>query len=192
MMKSSSRKLNIAIVAGRFPVFSETFVLAHITDLINQGHQVDIYALEKGDQAEHKQFAQYQYSQKVVYLDAYIKANKVYSQYRREIIKLIFTHPLFVLPRLPLFFKFGFYNAAVALIKGKLFLKKRYDVVHCHFGPVANEMLFLMEIFPKTKLVTTFHGQDLSRIFSFEREGFYQKLFAKGDLFLPISRHFQQ
>ena len=47
-MSGSSVKLKIAFIAGVFPALSETFILNQITGLIDLGHDVDIFALERG------------------------------------------------------------------------------------------------------------------------------------------------
>jgi colanic acid/amylovoran biosynthesis glycosyltransferase len=48
MPSDTRRALKIAFFIQRFPVPSETFLLNWITGLIDRGHSVDIYSLEKG------------------------------------------------------------------------------------------------------------------------------------------------
>ena len=47
-MSGAPGKLKIAFIAGVFPALSETFILNQITGLIDLGHDVDIFALERG------------------------------------------------------------------------------------------------------------------------------------------------
>ena len=47
-MLGAPDRLKIAFIAGVFPALSETFILNQITGLIDLGHDVDIFALERG------------------------------------------------------------------------------------------------------------------------------------------------
>jgi colanic acid/amylovoran biosynthesis glycosyltransferase len=65
---------------------------------------------------------------------------------------------------------------------------KSYDIVHCHFGPNGNMGILLREmgVFAG-KILTVFHGYDMSKYVGEKGHEVYRKLFKKGDLFLPIS-----
>ena len=41
--------MKVAFIVGQFPILSETFILNQIVGLIERGHDVDIYADQKGD-----------------------------------------------------------------------------------------------------------------------------------------------
>jgi colanic acid/amylovoran biosynthesis glycosyltransferase len=65
--------------------------------------------------------------------------------------------------------------------------KHRFDVVHCHFGPVGQLAAQLRDIGAiDGAIVTTFHGVDVSSVLRGDPT-YYRSLFARGDLFLPIS-----
>jgi colanic acid/amylovoran biosynthesis glycosyltransferase len=66
------------------------------------------------------------------------------------------------------------------------------SVVLCHFGPNGNLGLRQREAgLIKGKIVTVFHGYDLSAYMVRESDRVYQELFEKGDLFLPISEYWK-
>jgi colanic acid/amylovoran biosynthesis glycosyltransferase len=69
--------------------------------------------------------------------------------------------------------------------------KYEYDIILCHFGPIGDLAVKLREISAiKGKVVTVFHGSDITRLIIENGKDYYNDLFEKGDLFLPISENF--
>lgn len=67
-----------------------------------------------------------------------------------------------------------------------------YDIVHCHFGPIGNSGALLKDLGAiEGKIVTAFHGYDLSRCMRENGDKVYDSLFEIGDLFLPISERWR-
>lgn len=183
--------MNIVIVTNRFPELSETFVLDHIIGLVDLGHDVSICSLAKPvpNSKIHEDVLKYNLLDKTFYLDIPY-ADKEQSQ---KCFWIIIRH----LNKLSLILKClrGRDNRGHILrdiIRLKPFLKKKFDIIHCHFGVSAHEMIFLKDIFPETKFITTFHGYDISKIVLQQGGAFYQNLFEKGDLFLPVSDYWKR
>ncbi len=66
--------------------------------------------------------------------------------------------------------------------------QSRIDVLHCHFGTRAHLAAALGSLgLVNAKIVTTFHGFDLSAHLRRKGRNHYQLLFRFGSLFLPIS-----
>lgn len=89
-------------------------------------------------------------------------------------------------------FKFGTKALSFSLVYSAVpFLpEKSYDIVHCHFGPNGLTGVFLREVGAiKGKIVTSFHGYDLSKYVKEHGKKVYDVLFKKGDIFLPVSSH---
>ncbi len=64
----------------------------------------------------------------------------------------------------------------------------RVDVLHCHFGTRAHLAAALRSLgLVDAKIITTFHGFDLSAHLKRKGRNHYQLLFRFGSLFLPIS-----
>jgi colanic acid/amylovoran biosynthesis glycosyltransferase len=61
-----------------------------------------------------------------------------------------------------------------------------YDVLHAHFGPVANNFRFVRALW-KTPLVVTFHGYDFSAIPRVAGKQVYRRLFQEADAIMAIS-----
>ena len=74
------------------------------------------------------------------------------------------------------------YRAAALSGKGP------YDIIHSHFGPNGQLALYLRDIGAlQGKIITTFHGYDLTKHVDQYGKGVYHELFMRGDLFLPVS-----
>jgi len=73
------------------------------------------------------------------------------------------------------------------------FLKKGpHDVIHCHFGPNGNLAVVLKDLgVIRSKIITAFHGYDLTCHMRSYGDNVYDYLFTKGDLFLPISEYWK-
>jgi colanic acid/amylovoran biosynthesis glycosyltransferase len=68
-VKAKKSCMKIAIIAGQFPVLSETFILNQITGLIARGHEVDIYASQPNDSSKiHPDVEKYQLLKRTYYI----------------------------------------------------------------------------------------------------------------------------
>ena len=71
--------------------------------------------------------------------------------------------------------------------------KRQYDIIHCHFGPNGLKGSLLRDIGAiQGKLITTFHGYDMSNYPKEMGDHVYKRLFDKGDFLLPISEYWRQ
>jgi len=180
--------MKIAFIVSSFPTLSETFILNQITGLIDSGQDVDVFAFHKPkDDKIHPEVKYYDLLNKVYYFD--IPETKLKRLIRT--IKIILRHFLFhslAIIKCLNFKKYGGkYYALNNLFKMEPFLRKKYDIIHCHFGPNGNEMIFLKDIFPYVRFITTFHGYDITQFLYKNTNGVYKDLFKKCDLFMPIS-----
>lgn len=189
----AKRPLRIAVFAHEFPALSETFVLSHVTGMLDLGHDVTVFATGKrpGDPSVHADFQRYRLDQILRYRA--MPANRprrVLSaahavlrrrlaptllraldsrRYRRDATSLSLLHWADGLIDLPPF-----------------------DIIHCHFGQVGRNVAFLREIGAiRGRLVVNFHGVDVTAFLDHDPD-LYRHLFATGDLFLPVSAHFQR
>jgi len=69
---------------------------------------------------------------------------------------------------------------------------EKFDIIHCHFGLNGIIGAYLKEIGINGKLVTTFHGYDMSSFIINNGNDVYNKLFINGNLFLPISNYWRK
>lgn len=183
--------MKIAFLLRKFPVVSETFILDQITNLIDQGHQVDIYAIYEGEGITHRAYRDYHLHHRTLY------PPQVPSNPTRRIVKLIFLllrnikYWSALLPTLNVF-KYGRQAQSLYLTYLGLFLLNkphRYDIIHCHFGLMGLIGCDLRTLgFLKGKIVTSFHGMDVNTYPKQHGIGIYRRLFQQGDLFTANSR----
>jgi colanic acid/amylovoran biosynthesis glycosyltransferase len=192
--------MKIAFFVSKFPFLTETFILNQITGLIDRGHNVHIYAKKLSDHTTiHADIERYDLFNKTFYHgESYLNIPK--NSYAR-IIKsfiILMNHRL-SLPLLKSLNIKNFGRKATSLslfYSTHLFMHKKidaYDIIHSHFGTngiLAAQLKHLGAI--KGKLITSFHGYDISKYP--ENNGFdvYDFLFKEGDLFLPISKRWKE
>ncbi|MBF2026252.1 MAG: glycosyltransferase [Oscillatoriales cyanobacterium C42_A2020_001] len=189
--------MKIAFIVEAFPVLSQTFVLNQITGLIDRGHEVDIYAEFLGDtQKIHPDVVQYQLLERTYYQPK-VPTNKLkrVMQALWLVVLYLFRDPILVLRSLNLF-KYGKQAASLRIFYSAIpFLgnRRNYDIIQCHFGLLGIKGLFLKEIGAiNGKLITAFHGVDISQNLKLFGETVYDDLLQTGDHFLPISKHWQK
>ena len=186
--------MKIAFIVGQFPALSQTFILNQITGLIDRGHEVDIYAnLPGNDPKIHADVERYNLLNHTFYLK--MPANKFLRLLKGMYLIITNFHkkPMALLKSLNVF-KFGKEAASLgALYKTIPFLNRDYhDIIHCHFGPLGNIGALLKDIgVIKGKVVTAFHGYDISMYMKNKGNKVYNYLFEVGDMFLPISERWK-
>jgi colanic acid/amylovoran biosynthesis glycosyltransferase len=187
--------VRVAFLVSFFPNLSETFILDQVTGLIDRGCDVDIYAdLPVNDTVAHPE------------VDTYLLQERIHelpipAGYHRR----LFTASALVLANLTKYpqmqlrslnvFKYG--QRAISL---RLFYetvacmsRKPYDILHCHFGPNGLRGLMLREVGAlQGRLITSFHGYDVSSYVRRAGARRYHRLFQKGDLFLAVSDNIER
>lgn len=188
--------MRVAILAGtEFPSLSKTFILDHVVGLLRRGHAVDIFAdYPENAPVAHPDIEAYDINQKTQY-DRHFPPSyllRVIDGCRRALV-LLPQNPALVLSainplhhgRKTLSFR-PFYRVAPYIGKAP------YDIVHCHFGFSALKALELRnQGLLQGKLITTFHGADISRDLRDKGDHIYDNLFRHVDLCLPISELWQ-
>ena len=187
--------MKIAFIVNEFPSLSQTFVLNQITGLIDRGHEVDIFPQERGTHGKvHEDIRKYNLLARTSY--PVVPSQNIIRRYcdaLRHIGLLLMKNPRAIFHSLN-FLKYGRKASSLTLLYTIIpFLDKGpYDIVHCHFGPCGQLGALLKELtVTKGKLLTTFHGYDMSRYLKKYGRHAYDSLFTQGDLFLPISEHWK-
>ncbi|MBW4685941.1 MAG: glycosyltransferase [Komarekiella atlantica HA4396-MV6] len=184
--------MKIAFFVNQFPTLSETFILNQITGLIDRGHEIYIYADHPGDMSKiHPEVEKYNLLANTHYIgkpdNRILRLIKIF-----KLLPNFGQYPILLLHSIN-FLKYGrqatsltlFYTVAQLLNKPKV-----YDIVHCHFGTNGLKAILLRELnVIQGKLVTAFHGYDVSQYIKKHGNNAYAKLFATGELCCPISRH---
>jgi colanic acid/amylovoran biosynthesis glycosyltransferase len=188
--------MRIAVLVGAFPTVSETFILNQVTGLLDRGHDVRIFAGKAGNPAViHSDIVTYGLMDRVRYS-----------------VELPDEYPRRFMAALPLFGRFVFHKP----VEGARFLTATtlgktdapldllsdaapfqeldtFDVLLCHFGPIGARAVRLRDAgMVRGRVVTVFHGFDVSAFVRHSGSDTYTQLFRTGDLFLPISDHWRR
>jgi colanic acid/amylovoran biosynthesis glycosyltransferase len=187
--------MRIAFVVGNFPALSETFILNQITGLIDRGHEIDIFAEKaRSDPSIHSDVETYNLLERTYYWNAPLDE-------REQLFKALGLLTLNFYKKSGALFKIvrstrpKSYRASFKTFYQAIpFLNKQaYDIIYCHFGMIGNIVAKLKKFgVVEGKLITTFHGLDLSMFVRAKGNKVYKELFELGDLFLPISNIWQE
>ncbi len=188
--------MKVAFVIGKFPSLSETFILNQITGLLDRGHEVDIYADRPANQCMHEDIARYRLLDRTSYRPRL--PHNPFLRLLKGVMLLVFygwKDPMRGIKALNVC-RYGRAASSLRLLYAVIPLLEMsvsYDILHCHFGPFGLRGMFLRDVGALSgKLVTTFHGSDVTTDIRAFGPELYKKLFESGDLFLPISKFWEQ
>lgn len=183
--------MKVAVVVGQFPALSETFVLDQVTGLLDRGVDVDVYAGTRRPQSTmHADVERYDLLERTTYEVPPVDRNGGHRARMLVTLARALTRSRgSAVPPLRIF-RHGRDDARRALgFAERISSPRRYDVIHSHFGPQGLKAMAMRNMgLLRGKLVTTFHGYDMSRFLRDQGTDVYDRLFEEGDLFLPISR----
>lgn len=173
--------MKIAIIVTEFPALSETFILEQIIGIIHAGHSVEIFAKTGTTRKKiHGDTDKYGLKRYTHYFPK-MPANKILRVLKAFWLGLINFYKAPAMIRMAFDFKrFSTVRQIYTLIP---FLGKKFDVIHCHFGPngIIGTDLKLLGI--KGKILTSFHGYDVNNYPMTYGRDVYRGLFAIGDFF---------
>lgn len=185
--------MRVAFLVNAFPKLSETFLLNQVTGLVDAGHDVDIYAVQRVDEdTTHPQIAAYDLLDRTTYLTVSgtdwlrfappVVARSLADVARRpaHAIRLA-THR-----RDAVRLTDAFEPVAGPLVERL----DRYDAVHAHFGPIANGFRFVAER-TDAPFVASFYGYDVKEALD-RHPTRYRELFASVDAVTVLSEDMRE
>ncbi|MFK7997718.1 MAG: glycosyltransferase [Granulosicoccus sp.] len=193
--------MKITFYVSAFPILSETFILSQVTGLIDRGHDIQIVAQRIENQSvTHPDVLKYKLMARTTCCgDAY--ANMPKNKLARAIQAFGLFFRAGVVPRSLLMRTLNVARYGKDALTLNLFYRVFYEyrerpdteVAFCHFGHNGESFARVIDVGGSSaKLVTVFHGQDLSRDLQLKHESLYAFLFKRGHLFLPVSGHWMQ
>lgn len=188
--------LRVAFVLSQFPALSETFVVNQVTGLIDRGADVEILSAHLVPQPRmHAAVEAYDLIGRTRY------GRDVPDEgYRRRslVAKLLAraaVHRVRSVEDLRWLIRHGRQDAGTALPFAHLheLPSRNFDAIVCHFGPQGQWGLALRNVgLLSGRLVTIFHGYDMSRYLREEGVRVYERLLREGDLFLPVTEYWRR
>ncbi|MFO6423121.1 glycosyltransferase [Motilimonas sp. KMU-193] len=173
----------VTFFVGGFPVLSETFVLNQVAAMVESGFDVEVIAMSPEQSGkEHPWVKNFKLMEK-------LKTAYTSSKRKKRILDFMFAIMLDLVTlkwnRLSWLKK----SSVHGYMLGRCFEGIEGPVI-CHFGPMGAELAKLLEveIIKNVKIITIFHGYDMSVRSELEKEkNNYTRLFKYGYLMLPVS-----
>lgn len=189
--------MRIAFVVGQFPALSETFILSQITGLLDRGHEVSIYAGSRSSNPRtHPDVEKYSLLNRTYYGVPMPRNQNLRVLKGIQLLFKACLHDPRTLLLSPSLIKHGKQAASLKLLYFSIPLLRKqlsFDIIHCHFGANGLRAALLQKIgILQGKLITTFHGGDITTTLQRKGDHFYRQLFNDADLLLPISEHWQR
>ncbi len=177
------KKLKAAIFLNQFPALSETFILNQIVGLIDAGIEIQIFPLEKkNDKKIHSLVKKYQLLDKTYCFNI---PRSCWARWSKFILLLLFA----LFKKLSSLRIFSSNLQIDKRIKLELLFRslairdKKFDIIHCHFGPNGKQAVLLKELgLIQGKIVTSFHGYDFSAYIKSQGKDVYHQLFHQAKL----------
>ncbi len=187
-MTNSTRPLRLLFVAPGFPKISETFVTDQVIGLSRMGHHVDVFTTNPGSLNDPGLRQELAGAMGHLHLPPGTKLDPELSwlPQRRQ---PTWWHPRTKLNILQVLVNRQFWSLRYPLRQGAALLgQPAYDAIVCHFGPAGVMLQAMRDIgLIKAPMVTIFHGYDITNCLGQVPDTYYNNLFARGDMFLPIS-----
>jgi colanic acid/amylovoran/stewartan biosynthesis glycosyltransferase WcaL/AmsK/CpsK len=175
------------MIVPTLPKVSESFILNQIAALIRLHANVTVFALEKSRESiRHEIFQEIENNVRIHYQERVpLERRKKYMLGLGFLIQELARGNLAVIRALN-FCSFGraALNFSLLNLVRTNQVSNEFDIIHCHFGPMARLMEMIAAVLSlRGKIVTTFHGYDLNVIGRSDRGRCYRRLFRNGASF---------
>lgn len=188
-----SRSLRIAFLLPTFPELSNTFIVTQAIGLIERGHEVDLFAVQrKRFEGAPPEVARLDQQARMRHL---VVPRGRWMRFRSALALLASPggrHPAMLDALNPIAHGRQAWNLVHLHTAASFLRARRYDVLHCQFGdlgPAAERLVRLGAV--DSALVTSFRGADLTAHLE-RRPRHFAALFRRGDLFMPVSAEFRR
>jgi colanic acid/amylovoran biosynthesis glycosyltransferase len=165
MIRPLDRKpLKIAVVVYAFPVVSETFVLEHVTGLLDQGHHVEVFCYHKNpDVLQHDAYQRYSLS--ALTHNLRLSAPGASPKMRGVLLRVLqLARAPVRLLRVLLQRPPGGRKRMLLLASSSLCRKGRFDLCHAHFAGEGDALAWLRaQRLMRCPLIVSLHGYDVTK-----------------------------
>lgn len=175
--------MKVAMIVNGFPQLSEKFLVNQVTGLIDAGVDLDVYAAVRPAEGKRHELAErYGLFDRTIYAGVPRSARTRLMELPGLLARGLLNGPAATLRAL----NAATYTAAARNLKtlyfSRAFAGRRYDIVHCHFGPNGLIGAYLKDCGLARGLVVTFHGSDINTYPRRHGEGVYRTLYDRADV----------
>lgn len=153
----------VSFIVGVFPAASETFVTGQVAGLIDRGVEVNIFSFQRGDSVHASaDYENYAMAGRTTYMDFPEKWMRRALVAGRAAFRLLRHNPVALIRAMNIF-RYGAEAWSLRLLcwAGPL-AGLNADLVHCHFGPIADRFVIIRDILGlRQPWITTFYGADV-------------------------------
>lgn len=181
--------MRIGIMTNSFPKLSETFVLDHITGMVDRNHDVSVFSLlTASDSVHHPAIQEYDILDRTTYMDTPNSVPAALLETVPNTILLAVTAPscLGVLSQISQ--ECGVLEAGRFAYRARRVLDANLDVLHAHFGPVGRRAARFAQIGACDSFVVSFHGWGIRQADE-HGEQIYSHLFDRADCILANTQY---
>ena len=183
--------MRILVVTGAFPLGSETFIREQCLELLEQGAEIDVLALRPGD-------GTWSERDRAAGLESMV----LQADIDRPLVGRLAMAPGRFIGRFLRSPGLAMRSVSPALgwraASGQLLeiaaafdtLPRRYDAIHCEFGPMGRIMLPVIDAgIVEGPMSVAFYGYDITRELQKHGDDVYRELFARAAVLLPNSEY---
>ena len=187
-----SDRFRVLMVTGAFPLASETFIREQAVELVEQGADLEILALRPGDGTWGDRDLEVDLASRTRTADIDRPRGERIARmpWRMASLAAQGGHPLAAIsPRLGWRATSGQLLEIAAALGGP----RRYDAIHCQFGPMGRIMLRAVDAgIVEGPLSVAFYGYDITRELLKHGDDVYAEMFDRVSVLLPNSEYLGQ
>jgi colanic acid/amylovoran biosynthesis glycosyltransferase len=189
MATEAKKKTRVAFIVGEFPLRTETFIINQVADLLDRGVHVEVFAFGRGDTSE---ISSRYYEHGMARLTHYLDQPKPYARMVAAAVvkigQMAVRQPSLISAALRRSgYRSGQYASKLVFLLAP-FAGRQFDVVHCHFGPVAKEYLLVRQhLGHRQPVIVTFYGYDVSLTLRELGPSYYDDVRSECALFFVMS-----
>lgn len=181
--------MRLGIMTNSFPKLSETFVLDHITGMVDRGHDVSVFSLlPASDSVQHPAIQEYDILHRTTYLDTPNSVPAALLETVPNTISLAATTPSYLGVLSQIARERGILEAGRFGYRLRHILEADLDLLHAHFGPVGRRAARFAQVGMCDAFVVSFHGWGIRQ--ADEHGGqIYANLFERADCILANTQY---
>ena len=186
--------MKISFIIHRFPQTSEVFIINQVADLLDRGIDVQVFAFESGDPTNvSDRYREYHMTERMHIIGApRSKVMRILGGIMRAAYLLI-RDPALLVRALDIK-NYGVRASSLQMLYAAfVFHGKQFDVVHCHFGKMANQYLPIRHMMRHTMpMITSFYGYDISHMVKIKGLAYYDELKRTCHRYIVMSNNMKE